>query len=77
MIADSSLNSLLNSSALVKCYFVTPNFSGFLKIRLFSRRLLGGERPLEQRSSFRCKKITFPALDVRQSKFEQGVTFET
>ena len=37
MNADRSLNSLLNSLPLVKCYFVTPNFSGFLKIRLFSR----------------------------------------
>ena len=69
MNADSSLNSLLNSSALVKCYFFTPSVSGFLKIRLFSRRLLGGERPLEQGSNFRCKKITFPALDVRQSNW--------
>ena len=61
MNADRSLNSLTNPSSLVKCYFITPNFSGFLKsagsfpIRL----LLGGERPLEQGSNFRCKKITF------------------
>ena len=52
--AKRSLNSLLNFSPLIKCYFITPNFSGCLKImwsadaRVFwARLLLNGERPWE------------------------------
>ena len=53
--ADSFLNSLLNSSPLIKCYLITPNSSGSWKSRdrpmpgsFLARLLLGGEKPCER-----------------------------